>query len=293
MWDHAGAFRGVLLQGLAPGSSNPCWSLDIDVARRESVDRESTRTVMDTLEEFERVEEENRSRRMSSVKYKRRESQLSYRLEKAKEMAIAMQDAHHGGSGLSTAGSTSTSATPLSPPSDMRMHSRVRSALSDVKSMHTAEPPPSDGLLSETSSWQSHASGMPGPGGGRRRSSTVGRRSSRGGKSGGGGSELALLSLGTPKPSVMGSQSATDLFQNSALTVQTGNSTPGSSSAKRHGSLGRKSGSGASLGKQILDHKKRAPKSHFLSVVPPLPDLKRLGPEAQASLDNLALALSM
>jgi hypothetical protein len=43
-----------------------------------------------------------------------------------------------------------------------------------------------------------------------------------------------------------------------------------------------------------LEHQnsKEQSRSH-LSVVPPLPDLKRLGPEAQRSLDALTLALRM
>ena len=63
---------------------------------------------------------------------------------------------------------------------------------------------------------------------------------------------------------------------------------------KHGGKVERKSHNGGDLGKEILAHQagKKAP-SHFLSVVPPLPDLQRLGPEAQKSLENLTLALSM
>ena len=138
MWDGAGSFRGVLLQGLAPGSTNPCWSLDLDVAARENKDRARTTTVVDALEEFERAARATEKR--GSLKMKRRESQLSYRLEKAKELAVSMQDAAEGrtgGNSVSTDTLNTSSTTKLSPPTDARMHSRVRSALSDVKSMRS------------------------------------------------------------------------------------------------------------------------------------------------------------
>ncbi|KAK7242150.1 hypothetical protein SO694_00013011 [Aureococcus anophagefferens] len=282
MWDGAGSFRGVLLQGLAPGSTNPCWSLDLDVAARENKDKARTTTVVDALEEFERAARATEKR--GSLKMKRRESQLSYRLEKAKELAVSMQDAAEGrtgGNSVSTDTLNTSSTTKLSPPTDARMHSRVRSALSDVKSMHTAEPPVSDGLLSESSSWQSSQQGRE-P---RRRSSLQGRRASRSGLKAG---SLDALS---PKPSVMTSASTADLFHGSTLS----NATPAPGSRKHGGSINNERGTPATpLGKQILDHKSdKKPRSNFLSVVPPLPDLQRLGPEAQKSLDNLTLALHM
>ena len=194
-----------------------------------------------------------------------------------------MQEKHEGvlsGEGTQSTTTLGTSSTSkLSPPTDARMHSRVRSALSDVKSMHTAEAPVSDGLLSESSSWQSSQQGQQND---RRRRSSVQHKQPSKLKDG----SLTALS---PKPSVLTSASTTDLFMGSTLS----NTTP-HALRKHGGKVERKSHNGGDLGKEILAHQagKKAP-SHFLSVVPPLPDLQRLGPEAQKSLENLTLALSM
>ena len=45
MWDLRGFFRGILLQGLALGASNPCWSLDLNVAAREAAHRAKAEAV--------------------------------------------------------------------------------------------------------------------------------------------------------------------------------------------------------------------------------------------------------
>ncbi|KAJ1457324.1 WD40-repeat-containing domain protein [Pelagophyceae sp. CCMP2097] len=54
MWADSGEFRGVLLQGLAAASKNPCWSLAFDADAREKREHSFTDEIISQIDDFKR-----------------------------------------------------------------------------------------------------------------------------------------------------------------------------------------------------------------------------------------------